>query len=56
MKVLEIRVPCTLRKYKGTGTTAAENDVARTRSVQLIQLGYQPTFFVTHFIFANASV
>ena len=36
MKVLEIRVPCTLRKYKGTGTAAAENGVARTAVFKLI--------------------
>ena len=29
MKVLEIRVPCTLGKYNGTGTAAAGNGVAR---------------------------
>ena len=46
MKVLEIRVPCTLRKYNGTGTAAAENGVARTVVFKLIQLKYQPTFFV----------
>ena len=52
MKVLEIRVPCTLRKYNGTGTAAAKNGVARTVVFKLIQLKYQPTFFVTHFAFA----
>ena len=56
MKVLEIRVPCTLRKYNGTGTAAAENGVARTVVFKLIQLKYQPTFFVTHFALCHASV
>ena len=36
MKVLEIRVPCTLRKYNGTGTAVAENGVARTVVFKLI--------------------
>ena len=56
MKVLEIRVPCTLRKYNGTGTAAAENGVARTVVFKLIQLKYQPTFFVPHFALCHASV
>ena len=45
-----------LRKYKGTGTAAAENGVARTVVFKLIQLKYQPTFFVTHIAFCHASV
>ena len=56
MKVLEIRVPCTLRKYNGTGTAAAENGVARTVVFKLIQLKYQPTFFVTHVALCHARV